>query len=146
MKHIIPKLNTRFIVSWCAGATSMFALFYTWHGLVLNDFIHFNYRLEYDFIQSLIFYFAIGFLITSLVKLAAKTMKTFRHSAIVGASIGVLVYLVSIILGTGFNDTTDSSMMLMDLSWQVIEQGAGGFVCGWLYRYLFWMQHRTFFS
>lgn len=118
----------------------MFGLSYCWHGLFLNDYQLITYPLGIYLTAAAIVYLLIGFLMGR-----AFTMKLFdkisQHPLLrgpaVGFACGILVYLVATVVHVNFTKDLDLKYMLLDITWQGIEQGIGGLLVGIVYMTVF---------
>ena len=123
----------KFVISWFASAIIMFIFSYLWHGVMLNDVS----MLRYPFGLFLLFA-SIVYLIAGAVLAKAFTFEIFSRFAkhpflkglIVGAICGVLLYIISIVVGVSYTKNLSREYMLIDICWQMIEQAIGGLVVG----------------
>lgn len=123
----------KFVISWFASAIIMFIFSYLWHGVMLNDVS----MLRYPFGLFLLFA-SIVYLIAGAVLAKAFTLEIFSRFAkhpflkglIVGAICGVLLYIISIVVGVSYTKNLSREYMLIDICWQMIEQAIGGLVVG----------------
>lgn len=49
---------------------------------------------------------------------------------LIGIFLGVLIYLIAVTLGFSFNNSLSRTQSILDLFWQILEQGIGGAVFG----------------
>jgi hypothetical protein len=109
----------------------MFLLSWVWHGLALRDLQELTIpKPLYHTLAGLI-YLVIGFGLTIGTHTAIQhqfiSLKTgFPVSAMmIGAAVGFFVYLVIFVLGMSFAKS-GAVHMLVDVLWQMLEQGVGG--------------------
>ncbi len=141
---VTPKADSKFFVSWMVCSSTMFILFYFWHGMVLNDFSYMAYSKAPFLVTSVAIYLVIGMLITFLTYALKKIKNSFKYGLTVGAAVGVLVYMVIVLLlGLSFYPQVEFKIVAFDLGWQVVEQSAGGLLCGWIYR-LMYIREKSF--
>jgi uncharacterized membrane protein HdeD (DUF308 family) len=114
----------------------MFMLSYIWHGVVLNDLIKLTYPTDIFLTISALVYLGIGFIITVVTYVMKRLKDSFKYGMAAGALIGIFIYAVAFVMGLSFNDVVDIKIIAFDLGWQVLEQGFGGLMCGWVYRTL----------
>mgnify|MGYP006923615152 FL=1 len=115
----------------------MYGLSYTWHEVVLNDFIKISYPKDVFLLIAGLIYFVIALLITILTYMFKKIKDSFRYGAFIGAGAGILIYGIAFLFGISFNAVIDPKLIAFDLAWQTFEQGFGGLICGWVYRSLY---------
>lgn len=143
MQQIVPKIDTKFFISWLACAVAMFGVSYVWHGIVLNDLMRISYPLDIFLTIAGLVYLGIGFIITVLTYVLKKIKDSFKYGMAVGAALGVFIYAIAFLLGISFYTVVDFKMIAFDLGWQVFEQAFGGLVCGWFYRFLYVREKHT---
>ena len=119
----------RFGIAWLVVSSTMFLLSYIWHGVILNDFNRlFIEKNIYLSIMS-ITYLALGLLVTGLNQLLNSDKASFYKAALIGAGIGFFVYLIAFVFGVSFDKSKQIAHIALDLTWQILEQGFGGFIC-----------------
>ena len=137
MNNILPHLDRKFLISWLVCFIVMYGLSYTWHEVVLNDFIKISYPKDVFLLIAGLIYFVIALLITILTYMFKKIKDSFRYGAFIGAGAGILIYGIAFLFGISFNAVIDPKLIAFDLAWQTFEQGFGGLICGWVYRSLY---------
>lgn len=142
MISILPRPDLKFFVSWITCFATMYGLSYLWHGVVLNDFLKISYPKDVFLLVSALVYFGVAFAITALTYVLKRIKDSFRFGALIGAAIGIFIYAIAFLLGVSFNATVDFKMVAFDLGWQIMEQGAGGVICGWVYRLMYMRERR----
>lgn len=134
-------MSKRFFISCIASSVVMFALSYVWHGIVLTDFSKLSYSKHLFFVFAAIVYVIIGFVVTKAYEL--KFLDThFRRrpilrGVIAGAICGVMFFLVVTVLGVSFEAGSRIENMLLNISWQTVEQTLGGIVVGLAHIFVF---------
>ena len=129
----------RFFISWIITSAGMFLLSYVWHGLILNDFSRLSYPKELFLIFASITYLLIGFIVVKVVEY--KTAKNFLiHRPVLkgflkGMLCGLLFFMIATVIGVSFNTGSGIKNMLVDLVWQLLEQGTGGAIVGVIYMF-----------
>ncbi|MBK6628509.1 MAG: hypothetical protein IPG35_13090 [Flavobacteriales bacterium] len=122
-----------FIVPWIASSVVMYGLSYLWHGLALNDLQDLRIPLPLYMGLSGLVYLIIGFVITLAVHQAiAHEWVSLKRafplmSALLGAAIGFVVFLLVYILGMSFAKA-GAVHVVIDALWQMLEQGLGGLI------------------
>jgi hypothetical protein len=127
-------MSKRFFISWIAASLVMFALSYVWHGVILTDFSRLSYSKHLFLFFAALVYLMIGFV--SAKAIDAKTLeKQFKRKPVVrgmitGAALGIAFFLVATVVGVSFSTGSKLENMLLDVTWQIIEQTIGGVVVG----------------
>jgi hypothetical protein len=124
----------------------MFGLSYLWHGLFLNDYKLINYPIGIYIASATITYLIIGFIVSRmfLLQLFDKiSVHPMLRGPAIGFACGLLIYIVAIAIQTvnasgygsivTFNKEWDIKYLLLDITWQGIEQGVGGLLIGIVY-------------
>ncbi len=134
-------LSKRFLISWLASSVAMFILFYVWHGLFLTDFARLSYPKEIFLIFSSFVYLIIGFVVARAIdsKILEKYFKRkpLIKGLISGAVCGFSFFIMATVVGVSFSAGSRIENLLLDVSWQVIEQSIGGLVVGIVHVFVF---------
>lgn len=127
-------ISKRFFISCLASSLVMFLLSYVWHGLVLTDFSRLSYSKHLFLFFAAIVYLIIGFVVSKSIefKILEKHFKRkpVIRGAISGAICGLAFFLIATVVGVSFSTGSRLENMLLDVSWQIIEQTVGGVVVG----------------
>ncbi|HRG37705.1 MAG TPA: hypothetical protein PK289_04170 [Bacteroidia bacterium] len=127
----------RFFFTWIVSSIVMFSLSYVWHGLVLNDFSRLNYPKEIFLILASLTYVFIGFIVIKFyeTKFLEKQLahKQIFRGVVKGAICGFIFFLIATVVGVSFNTGSGLKNLALDLAWQLLEQGIGGGIVGFLY-------------
>lgn len=142
MNGILPRSDRKFFMSWLACFVVMYGLSYTWHGVVLNDFLKISYPKDIFLIVSGVVYFGVALFITILTYVLKRIKDSFKYGILVGGLTGIFIYAIAFLLGISFNAVVEPKLVLFDLTWQAFEQGFGGLICGWIYRTLYVREKR----
>lgn len=126
-------LQRRILVPWIASTLVMYGLSFLWHGIALNDLRELKIPMGLYVALSAVVYLVIGLGITFAMHQAIQHQwigirQGFPFKGLLlGTILGFLVYLVAFIFGMSF---TDRKVMhiLVDVLWQMVEQGLGGLV------------------
>ena len=113
------------------SALVMFLLSWVWHGLALTDLQELKIPKALYFTLAALVYLVIGLGMTLGIHQAVhiewvSLKRAFPlTSMLIGGAVGFFVYLVIFVLGMSF---ANSGMMhvLVDVLWQMVEQGMGG--------------------
>ncbi|MCB0771136.1 MAG: hypothetical protein KDC00_12115 [Flavobacteriales bacterium] len=109
----------------------MFLLSWVWHGLALRDLQELTIPQSLYHSLAGMVYLVIGFGLTIGVHTAIQhefisLKQGFPFSSmLIGAASGFFVYLVIFVLGMSFAKS-GAVHMLVDVLWQMVEQGVGG--------------------
>ncbi len=137
--HVLPCLRKPFmlplrrfvVLPWLLSGTVMFGLSYVWHGLLLSDLDELRIPLTLYFILAALVYLVLGFILAVGVHKAIQYELISLKGAfpffsmLLGAAVGFVVYLVIFVLGMSF--AKDGMVhMVVDVIWQMVEQGVGG--------------------
>ena len=130
----------RFVIGWIISSVLMFGLSYIWHGVILYDYAQITYPLGIYLTASAIAYLFIGFLVNRTFVMPFFD-KISHHPLLRGPAIGfacgVLVYIIATVVHVTFNKDMDLKYLVLDITWQGIEQAFGGFVVGLVYMFVY---------
>ncbi len=121
------------LVPWLASAVLMYGLSYAWHGIALNDLRELKVPHALYLGLSALVYLILGLGMTfGMHQAIAHHWIGLRQGfplkgMLFGAVVGFVVFLIAFIFGMSF---TDHKIMhvLVDVLWQMAEQGLGGLV------------------
>jgi H+/Cl- antiporter ClcA len=116
-------------------------LSYVWHGIFLTDFARLSYPKEIFLIFAVVVYLIIGFLVSKAVDSRTLTERFKRkpvvRGLIAGVLIGIACFFVATVVGISFSTGAKLPNMILDVTWQIIEQGVGGAVAGLVHLFVF---------
>lgn len=124
--------SIRFFVSWILSSITMFGASYLWHGVFLTDFSRIDYPFGIFLTVACFVYLLFGFIITKSFsfilfhKISQKTLRGF----VIGSIVGLSVFCITLVAGVSFSYQLTLENLLLDFSWQIIEQSLGGVVVG----------------
>jgi CDP-diglyceride synthetase len=122
------KLNSRFFASWILGSILMYALFYTWHGVFLNDFKKISFPFTWLIIFTSIAYITISFVLYAVYE--SKPMKNvynfFFRGILSGALVGFIIFVISTVVTISISRNLSAEHLMLDCVWQMTEQTIGG--------------------
>lgn len=126
--------SKRLIISCIASSLAMFLLSYVWHGILLTDFSRLNYSKHLFLFFAAVVYMIIGFVVSKSID-ARILEKYFKRrpvirGAIAGAACGLAFFMIATVVGISFSTGPTLENMLLDITWQTIEQTVGGIVAG----------------
>jgi hypothetical protein len=124
------KLGIRFFLSWIFSAIVMFALFYTWHGIFLNDFKRIQFPLAWFVTFAALTYLIFGAGIYVLFE--SHLMKKIRNFLVRGLICGVIagfsLFMIAMIVNISLTRNLSVQHLMMDCIWQMSEQIVGAMV------------------
>lgn len=126
-------LSKRFFISWIASSLGMFAAFYMWHGMFLTDFMNLAYPEEIFLVVAAIVYLIVGFILNKVYEI--RLLLRFQRKPVLrgvagGAILGIALFMVTMVMGVSFSGTRTLADLLLDVSWQLVEQSLGGAIVG----------------
>lgn len=139
-----PIFTKQFYASWICSTGAMFGLAYFWHGIVLNDYSLLNYPLGVFLSCTAFVYLIIGFIISYIYRfltLQKKIRDRFLKGIISGSLVGLVLYIITLVLGISYSKSTSMHNILIDLIWQIIEQTGGGITVS-IIHYSIWEDER----
>lgn len=134
-------ITKRFFISCLASSLVMFILSYVWHGLVLTDFSRLSYSKHLFLFFAALVYLMIGFVVSKAID--SKILdKNFKRKPIIrglisGAVCGIAFFLIATVVGVSFSTGSKLENMLLDVSWQTVEQAIGGVVVGIIHIFVY---------
>jgi len=128
----MEMLKKRFFIAWGLATVVMLFFSFIWHGVILNDLIHVPkpYVLFYS-IASLT-YVVIGFVLTFVFTYLSMGIGIKMKGGLMGVALGFFIYLIAFVFGISFKGS-GTEHIVVDFAWQMIEQGIGGGVIGFVY-------------
>ncbi|MDQ3101071.1 MAG: hypothetical protein M3R08_06770 [Bacteroidota bacterium] len=116
---------------WLFSTLVMYGLSYVWHGIALTDLQELTVPKTLYFILSFLVYLVIALVLTIGTQksiqyewISLKTAFPF-YAILIGAAVGFFVYLVIFVMGISFAKH-GMVHVLVDVLWQMFEQGMGG--------------------
>lgn len=125
------QYSFRFYVSWIVSAILMYAAFYFWHGVFLNDLKNISFSKPVFLLLAALVYLVISFILYRVFE--TKLLNQFIPSTLFrGIAAGVLVgfslFSFITVLGISFSRHITMKYLLADCLWQVAEQVFGGII------------------
>ena len=123
-------LKKKYVIATFISVLVMFGLSYLWHGILLTDFS--RIQIPFNIFLSLLFsaYFGISLLLLIVIKSKILTISLESKGFLSGMALGLIIYLVALTLGFSFNNSELKSQSMLDMFWQMFEQGVGGYIIG----------------
>jgi hypothetical protein len=106
----------------------MFALFFYWHGVFLNDFIRIQFPISWFIVFAAITYLILGFGMSVLLdsRLFFKIHSFWIKTLLTGLVSGLCLFMAATVVHISLTKDLSANHMLIDLSWQIFEQTMGG--------------------
>lgn len=120
--------SPRFYVGWIISALLMYILFYVFHGILTNDLLKISMPQSVYLTVAGIVYLILGFGMSVLLDASffKKEIKSiYTRAFIAGPLVGIFLYAVALIVGVSFSAKFSVVNMLVDVSWQIVEQTVG---------------------
>ena len=120
------------ILPWLLSSVAMGALSYMWHGVMLSDLQELRIPLMLYHVLAGLVYLVLGLVITIGVHKAVQyewisLKRGFPFMAsMLAAAVGFFVYLLIFVLGMSFASDHGMMHVVVDVLWQMFEQGVGG--------------------
>lgn len=120
----------------------MFLLSFTVHGIILTDYLktnsYFSNLNETDFYLIVgLMYFTLAVMLTVIYKRFLKHSKRpIFHGGLVGIAFGIIVFIALKLSGLPLFKNNELGHNAFNLFWQLLEQGIGGMVIGYIYKIL----------
>jgi hypothetical protein len=130
------KIHDGLVLPVLLSAGSMFLASYVWHGEVLNDLAELGAHRTRYLLMSAMGYVLLGVLLTFLGRylidsgLIDRKEPPISHVMVMGLLVGVALGVAVHAMSLPFRGRFDAIHMLVDLVWQVAEQGIGGLFAG----------------
>lgn len=130
------RIKGAFFISWIIASITMYAESYVWHGVVLTDLHRIRYPLNIFLLCAALAYLLIGFLVSFNIEFFPFFESRIKKVLATGVFSGISIYLVAFVFGISFYAMPEWKHVVMDISWQIIEQTIGGFVYLGVYKLL----------
>jgi len=125
------QYSFRFFVSWIVSAVVMYAAFYFWHGIFLNDLNNISFSKTLFLLLAALVYLVISYVLYRIfeMRLLNKFVpSTFFRGIVSGVILGFILFSVITVLGISFTKNMNMTYMMADCAWQVAEQIIGGLI------------------
>jgi len=108
----------------------MFALFYIWHGVFLNDFKRIHFPMGWFVAFAAVTYLILGAVIYLVFEseLMRKIYNLFIRGLVCGAIAGLALFMITTIINISLTRNQSIEHLLMDCIWQISEQIVGAMV------------------
>lgn len=126
------SINKGFFIAWILTFFILYSTSYIWHGIILNDLSRISYPKDVFFLLIATFYFVLSLILVFLIQVLPLSMRKSYRGIVIGASLGVFIYLIAFVFGVSFYANPSLKHILFDVTWQVFEESFGGFLAGGL--------------
>lgn len=126
----MTKFGLRFFLSWITSACVMFGLFYTWHGIFLNDLK----RIQFPFTWFILFaactylIFGAGMYLLYESFLLKKIPNFLYRGLVCGVIAGFSLFMIATVVNISLTGHLSMKHLMMDCTWQIAEQVMGAMV------------------
>lgn len=119
----------------------MFGASYLWHGVILTDFERMAYPKGIFLSVAALVYLLISFVVNKAYEMKFLSDRFPKmilvKGLIAGAICGALMFMVTMVVGVSFSNTLTIGNILLDLSWQMVEQSIGGAAIGGVHFFVY---------
>lgn len=125
------QYSFRFFVSWIISAIIMYAAFYFWHGIFLNDLDNISFPKPLFLLLAALVYLVISFVLYRVYEMRLLNhiiSSTALRGVVCGIVVGFVLFAVITVLGISFTKNINLTYMMADCLWQMAEQVIGGIV------------------
>lgn len=125
------QYSFRFFVSWIISAVLMYAAFYFWHGIFLNDLDNISFSKTLFLLLAALVYLVISFALYRVYEMRLLNQvisSTLLRGIVSGIVVGFMLFAVITVLGISFTKSMTMTYMLADCLWQMAEQVLGGII------------------
>jgi len=122
--------NGRFYFGWLLSAVVMYLAFYLFHGVITNDIIKLSIPKSLFLSVAAVVYLIVGLGMSLLFRstsLKKSIKQPFKRSLLIGILTALFMYGVAFTVGISFSFKVTMLNLLVDVSWQLIEQNIGAF-------------------
>lgn len=139
------KFGIRFFLSWIFTSATMFALFYVWHGLFLNDFKRIQFPLTWFVGFAAVTYLLVGAGLYLLFEssLMRRISNFLSRGIFCGVIAGFSLFMIATVVNISLTSHLSKEHLLIDCVWQITEQTAGGLVVALLKVIIHEQQHES---
>ena len=127
------QYSVRFFISWITSAVLMYAAFYVWHGVFLNDLNRISFSKILFLVLAALVYLVISYVLYRLfeTKLLSKYISSpVLKGAVGGVALGFVIFAGVTVLGISFTKHITMEYLVVDCAWQMAEQLIGGIIIG----------------
>ena len=125
-------LRIRYLIAFFLSTTAMMLASLLWHGILLNDLRNIPQPDLLFFSLWSLLYVVVGLCLTMGISQLEKKDGFILKPWVFGGVLGFFLYLVAFVLGISFK-ASGAEHIVVDFLWQMIEQGIGGAVVGFVY-------------
>ncbi len=121
------RYTLRFFLSWIIAAVFMYASFYVWHGVILNDFKQIQFPIVWFVILSAFAYLVISYLLYRVfeTRIISFFDNLFMRGFVSALIVGISLFAIMTVLHISFTKNVTSTYLITDFFWQIVEQSIG---------------------
>lgn len=131
LQIILMQYSFRFFVSWIISAVLMYAAFYFWHGVFLNDLNNISFSKTLFLLLAALVYLVISYVLYRVYEMRLLNQiisSTLLRGIAAGVAVGFTLFATVTVLGISFTKHMTMTYMLADCLWQMTEQVLGGII------------------
>jgi hypothetical protein len=121
------KIQLKFIITTILSALAMLLLSVLWHAQILHDFQGLLFTFNQVCVGLSVFYSALALFLLLIINYKWEQLNLTK-SVLISCLFGICLYIVATLLGHTFNDSHTKTQYVIDIAWQCVEQGTGGFI------------------
>jgi hypothetical protein len=109
----------------------MYAAFYFWHGIFLNDLNNISFSKTLFLLLAALVYLVISFVLYRVYEMRLLNQiisSTLLRGIVSGVIVGFVLFAAITVLGISFTKNMTMTYMMADCLWQMAEQVLGGIV------------------
>jgi len=108
----------------------MYAAFYVWHGVVLNDFKQIQFPIIWFVILSAFAYLVISYLLYRVfeTRIISFFDNLFMRGFVSALIVGISLFAIMTVLHISFTKNMTSTYLITDFFWQIVEQSIGALI------------------
>ncbi len=126
----VIMFNNRFYFGWLLSAVFMYLAFYLFHGIMTNDILKLTIPKTLFLSVAAVVYLVVAFGMSVVFKstsLKKNIRNPYRRGLLIGILTALFMYGVAFTVGISFSFKVTMFNLLVDVSWQLIEQSIGAF-------------------
>lgn len=111
----------------------MYVSFYVWHGLFLTDLSQIKFSKPVFFILVGLVYLVIAYVLYRVYELKVfdkYISSSLLRGVVAGFILGFILFALVAVLGISFTKHINTTYLIADCFWQIVEQIIGGVIIG----------------
>ncbi len=122
--------SNRFYIGWILSAILMYVAFYIFHGILTNDLLKLAVPKTFFLSIAAVVYLIVAFgmsLLFNSTSLKKNITNPYRRGLVIGVLTALFMYGVAFTVGISFSFQVTMINLMVDVGWQLVEQGIGAF-------------------